>query len=131
AHYCDAIDRVVRERVAPCLSSSAPNLVVFPEDTTLAAWFLGARGEHARTHAESNAAFVDLAGGYSQAIGWYENAFPHLEGGRALDLALTDASWRVLYGVFAEIAKRYGVWVAVGATVSGAQETTDATAIKR
>jgi predicted amidohydrolase len=131
ARYCDAIDRVMRERVAPCLRSGAPNLVVFPENATLAAWFVGARGDQARTRTEASRALADLASTYDPAIGWYRSRFTTLDDARLLDLALTDTSWRVLDGVFAGIAKHYGVYVAVGADVSGAQTTTDESAIER
>jgi predicted amidohydrolase len=130
ATYCEAIDRVVRERVAPCLSNRAPNLVVFPDEATFAASFLGARGANARTETEVSAAFADLARSYEGAIGWYEAQFAHLDSRRALGLALTDTTWRVLHGVFAAMAKRYGVYVAVGANVSSARETTDTSAIE-
>lgn len=124
--FCESIDRVMREQIAPCLAKDKPNLVVWPEDAILAAAFIGARGDKARKKTIADAAFLDLAGAYSKQIVHYQQQFEALPAGRNLTLALTDVSYRVLYGVFAEQAKYYGVHVAVGANVAEAREVTDA-----
>ena len=44
ASFCKAWDDVVRTEVLPCLADDKPNLLVFPENATLARSFIGARG---------------------------------------------------------------------------------------
>ncbi len=125
ADYCEAVDRVMREQIAPCLAKDKPNFVVWPEDAILSAAFIGKRGDKARQKTISDAAFLDLAGAYGKQIQHYQQQFASLPTGRNLTLALTDVSWRVLYKVFAEQARHYGVHVAVGANVADAHEVTD------
>jgi len=125
AEFCESIDRVMREQVAPCLAKDKPNFVVWPEDAILSAAFIGKRADKARTMGIADAAFLNLAGSYTKQIVHYQQQFASLPSGRSLTLALTDVSWRVLHKVFAEQAKYYGVHVAVGANVAEAREVTD------
>jgi len=46
--------------VAPDLSANRPNLVVFPEETGLAAAYIGSRGEAAREQSDIMGAFATL-----------------------------------------------------------------------
>lgn len=125
AEFCESIDRVMREQVAPCLAKDKPNFVVWPEDAILSAAFIGKRAEKARQKSISDAAFLDLAGAYGKQIVHYQQQFASLPAGRNLTLALTDVSFRVLFNVFAAQAKYYGVHVAVGANIAEAREVQD------
>ena len=103
--------------VAPCLSKTRPNLVVFPEDAGLIAWFGGPRALLARGAADVVTAFNAMYAGWAPAADAYRERFPGISGARGLTLALGDVAWRSMDRTFGGIAKRYGVHVITSANV--------------
>lgn len=129
--YCEGFDRIMREDVAPCLAADKPNLVAFAEDAGLAAAFLGQRGEKARAETTALGAFLALADAYTPAVAHYGAEFPATSISRQLTLAVADTTFRAVEGTFAGIARRYHVYVTVGANLPLLAEATDATARRK
>jgi predicted amidohydrolase len=103
--------------VAPCLSKTRPNLVVFPEDAGLIAWFGGPRALLARGASDVVTAFNAMYAGWAPAADAYRERFPGISAARGLTLALGDVAWRSMDRTFGGIAKRYGVHVITSANV--------------
>jgi predicted amidohydrolase len=103
--------------VAPCLSKTRPNLVVFPEDAGLIAWFGGPRAMLARGSSDVLTAFNAMYAGWAPAADAYRERFPGISAARGLTLALGDVAWRSMDRTFGGIAKRYGVHVITSANV--------------
>jgi predicted amidohydrolase len=112
-------------RIAPCLSSSRPNLVVFPEDSGLVAWFAGRRALLARGSSDSATAFNAMYAGYFRQADEYLRRFPDISAARALTLALGDVAWRAMDRTFGGIAKRYGIYVITSANLPYVERRTD------
>jgi predicted amidohydrolase len=103
--------------VAPCLSKARPNLVVFPEDAGLIAWFSGPRALLARGASDVTTAFSAMYAGWAPAADAYRERFPGISVARGLTLALGDVAWRSMDRTFGGIARRYGVHVITSANV--------------
>ena len=74
ASFCKAWDVVVRTEVLPCLADDKPNLLVFPENATLA-------GEDSVTYTwpnpvterpEEKKTLIRKVGNYLVAVGYYQ-----------------------------------------------------------
>ena len=89
ASFCSAWDEVVRTQVLPCLATDKPNLLVFPENATLAAAFVGSRGAAAREETESLPGFLSLLGPYDAPFRYYEQLYPETAFTERLVLSLT------------------------------------------
>ncbi|HYO71252.1 MAG TPA: nitrilase-related carbon-nitrogen hydrolase [Archangium sp.] len=103
--------------VAPCLSKTRPNLVLFPEDAGLIAWFGGPRALLVRGASDVVTAFNAMYAGWAPAADAYRERFPGISAARGLTLALGDVAWRSMDRTFGGIAKRYGVHVITSANV--------------
>jgi len=112
ASFCSAWDEVVRTEVLPCLATDKPNLLVFPENATLAAAFVGSGGAEGRAESESLPAFLSLVQTYSEPFAFYGERFPDASFNARLVLSLTDTLRRA-FRTFSAIAAQYGVYVAV------------------
>lgn len=104
-------------RIAPCLSGTRPNLVLFPEDSGLVAWFAGRRALLARGAGDTETAFNAMYAGWFRQVDEYRRRFPGISAARALTLAVGDPAWRAMDRTFGGIAKRYGIWVVTSANV--------------
>ncbi len=113
------------EKIKGCLSKKVPNLLVFPEDTSLVAAFIGDKGKDARESGDSTSAMLKLSAAYSDEINFYRSIYPDAPFQRLLLLSLTDNAWRSLVETFGYIAKRYGVYVVATVNVSGDVKKTD------
>jgi predicted amidohydrolase len=112
-------------RIAPCLSSARPNLVLFPEDAGLVAWFAGRRAMLARGSGDSETAFNAMYAGYYRQVDEYRRRFPGISAARALTLALGDVAWRAMDTTFGGIARRYGVYVITSANLPYVETRSD------
>ncbi|MBN8227864.1 hypothetical protein JYK02_10120 [Corallococcus macrosporus] len=115
--HFDASFREDVVRIAPCLSATRPNLLLFPEDAGLLAWFTGRRAMLARGAGDTELAFNAMYSGWFRAADEYRRRFPGISAARSLTLALGDPAWRAMERTFGGIAKRYGVWVMTSANV--------------
>ncbi|MBN1207493.1 MAG: hypothetical protein JXB05_21650 [Myxococcaceae bacterium] len=127
--HLEASFREDMRRIAPCLSPVRPNLVVFPEDSGLVAWFAGRRALLARGSSDSATAFNAMYAGYFRQADEYRRRFPEISGARALTLALGDVAWRAMDRTFGGIAKRYGVHVITSANLPYVERRTDSDSI--
>jgi predicted amidohydrolase len=125
----DTFRTAVREQfdadIAPHLHPDRPNLVTYPEDMGLMAYYVGERGRASREILErreenaSAAATASLAGPYAPQLAYYAAKFPDVDSpGQLLLLALTDTSGRAIVETFAELARDHGVWVTVSTNVA-------------
>lgn len=130
AAFCKAWDDVVRTEVLPCLANDKPNLLVFPENASLAGAFIGSRGAMGRAESEALPAFISLIGSYGEPILYYSERFPDTGPNQRLVLALTDTLHRA-FETFPAIAERYGVYVAVSSDFAPAQRSEDPEDIER
>ncbi len=120
ADGADAYDASIRRHLAaiqPCLSTSRPNLVVFPENVGLVTWFLGRRGLYARNVSDSATAFNALYAGLFRAADEYRSRFPGISPARALELAASDPAWRAMDRTFGGLARDTGAWVMASANL--------------
>lgn len=124
ASFCTAWDDVVRTEVLPCLAKDKPNLLVFPENATLAAAFVGSRGAAAREATRSLDAFLGLIGPYEEPFRYYGRVYPEASPNARLVISLTDTLHRA-FQTFSEIAKQYEVYVAVSSDFAPAELSTD------
>ena len=124
ASFCTAWDDVVRAEVLPCLATDKPNLLVFPENATLAAAFVGSRGADARAASDSLEGFLSLIGPYDAPFQYYGERYPGTTPNARLVIALTDTLQRAFL-TFSEIAKQYGVYVAVSSDFAPAELSDD------
>jgi predicted amidohydrolase len=124
------VRRIFARDVVPNLATDRPNLVVFPENATLTAAFIGERGAVARAATSSMAAFTAVLASYVPAIDYYnartEPGFPL---GRMLGLVVTDTVWRAIEP-FRELAREHGTWIALTGDLALAERTTDPAAIE-
>jgi predicted amidohydrolase len=101
----------------PCLSRSRPNLLVFPEDAGLVAWFIGRQalaGRHADT---SGDAFNGLYAHAWRASDAYRERYPGISPARAMSLALSDRAWRAMDWTFGDLAAQTKSWVITSANL--------------
>ncbi len=113
---------LVRAKVGPCLAPKRPNVIVFPENTGLAAGFIGSRGEAARSSTSAFAAFLALGGQYAQPIQFYKSKWPAVPLPTQIELGITDTVWRAFHETNQLIAKEMGAWVVSSTNVSGLVE---------
>jgi predicted amidohydrolase len=125
ASFCQAWDDVVRTEVLPCLAADKPNLLVFPENATLAGSFIGSRGAAGRGTDDTLAGFLSLLTSYVDPIAYYRERFPDASANQQLVLALTDTTHRALQ-TFPTMAEVYGVYVAVSSDLAPAELSDDA-----
>ena len=112
------------DAIRPCLSPDRPNLVTFPEDAGLIAWFIGRQALLGRSAATTGDAFNAI---YAQA--WrqadeYRRRFPGISAARALTLALSDRAWRAVEGSFSRFARESGAWVVTSANLPVSERIT-------
>ncbi len=100
-----------------CLSHTQPNVLLFPEDSGLVAWFTGRQGLAGRRAGDSGAAFTALYAQNYQAADAYRRRFPGISDARALTLALSDRGWRAMDRAFGLIAKEANAWVITSANL--------------
>ncbi len=112
-------------KLSPLFARSWPTLVFLPEDTGLAAWLVGPKGEASRRAPNSTAAIAALAGPYSAQVAFYASSCPGVSPERTIVLALTDTAWRALMEPVAKEARRYGVWVLVSLNAPEVRVTRD------
>jgi predicted amidohydrolase len=124
AAFCRTWDDVVRAQVVPCLATDRPNLVVFPENATLAAAFIGSRGASSREADETLAGFFPFFETYAQPFSFYERRHPELALNEILFLALSDTFHRA-YQTFPAIARTYGVHVVLSTDLAPAASIDD------
>lgn len=129
AAFCKAWDDVVRTEVLPCLADDKPNLLVFPENATLAGAFIGSRGAAGRAETESVPAFLSLFNNYADPIRYYAQRFPEASANQRLVVGITDTLHRA-FETFPAMAKQYGVYVAVSSDFAPAELSEDPTLIK-
>jgi predicted amidohydrolase len=103
----------------------APDLVLvnFPEDTALAAAFIGSRGIAARNAVASTQAFLSLFAQYSKPRNFYTQLY-QIDPGAIVPqivISVTDTTYRAFYETFRDIAMTYGIYVTVGANVPPAR----------
>lgn len=101
----------------PCLSKSRPNLLVFPEDAGLVAWFIGRQAMAGRHSANSADAFNGLYAQAFRASDAYRERFPGISAARAMTLALSDRAWRAMDQTFGGIAAETRAFVVTSANV--------------
>jgi predicted amidohydrolase len=128
--HFEASFREDMRRIAPCLSSARPNLVLFPEDAGLIAWFIGRQALLARGSPDSTTAFNAMYAGYFRQTDEYRRRFPGISAARALSLALGDVAWRAMDRTFGGIAKQYGVYVITSANLPYVERRTDADSVE-
>lgn len=116
------------ESVNDCLSDSKPNLLLFPEDSGLVAWFIGRQGLLGRGSGDSAGAFNALYAQVYKSADAYRRRFPGISAARALTLALSDRAWRAMDQTFGAIAKDSKSWVVTSANLPYAELTTGAEA---
>ncbi len=124
ADFCTAWDDVVRTEVLPCLADDKSNLLVFPENASLAGAFIGSRGAEGRAATETLAGFLSLLEPYADPIRLYTAKFPEASSSQRLVLGLTDTLHRA-FQTFPSIAARYGVYVAVSSDFAPAELSDD------
>ncbi len=124
ATFCKAWDDVVRTEVLPCLADDKPNLLVFPENATLAGAFIGSRGAEGRAATETLPAFVSLFGTYADPLSYYGGRYPVASPNALLVISVTDTLHRA-FQTFPEMARQYGVYVAVSSDFAPAELSQD------
>ncbi|MDH3625728.1 MAG: hypothetical protein OEQ49_17820 [Myxococcales bacterium] len=124
AAFCRSWDDVVRTEVLPCLADDKPNLLVFPENATLAGGFIGSRGVAARAETQTLSAFVSLFGTYAGPLSYYAERYPAASPNALLVISLTDTLHRA-FQTFPEMARQYGVYVAVSSDFAPAELSQD------
>ena len=124
ASFCKAWDDVVRTEVLPCLADDKPNLLVFPENATLAGSFIGSRGAEGRAEVETLPAFLSLFNSYAGPVRYYAERFPEASANERLVLGLTDTTHRA-FQTFPAMAELYGVYVAVSSDFAPAELSDD------
>ncbi|MBI3182236.1 MAG: hypothetical protein HYZ28_08840 [Myxococcales bacterium] len=111
--------------IKPCLSRSRPNLLLFPEDSGLVAWFLGQRALLARGASDSESAFNGLYAQNFRAADAYRLRFPGISAARSLTLAGGDVAWRAMERTFGRIARELDAHVITSANLPYAERTAD------
>jgi predicted amidohydrolase len=124
ASFCTAWDEVVRTEVLPCLATDKPNLLVFPENATLAGAFIGSRGAIGRTETETLPAFASLFETYAEPLAYYRELYPDAAPIAQLVISLSDTLHRA-FQTFPEMARQYGLYVAVSSDFAPARLSDD------
>ncbi len=128
AAFCKAWDDVVRTEVLPCLADDKPNLLVFPENASLAGAFIGSRGAESRAESETLPAFLSLFRTYADPFSYYSERYPDTSANARLVISVTDTLHRA-FQTFPEIARRYEVYVAVSSDFAPAELSQDPDAV--
>lgn len=110
--------------IQACLSTTRPNLLLFPEDAGLVAWFIGREALAARGAGDTGTAFNLLYGGAWRASDAYRKKYPGISSARALTLSLADRAFRAMDWTFGGIAKETGAYVITSANLPNAHEST-------
>lgn len=105
------------DAISPCLSTARPNLITFPEDSGLLAWFIGRQALAGRNSGSSGDAFNGLYAQAFRASDAYRERFPGISAARGLTLALSDRAWRAIDQTFGGIAQATGAWVVTSANL--------------
>jgi predicted amidohydrolase len=118
-----AINDLLDDEVAPHLAGDRANLVTFPENTSLMAYAIGARGTAARRllteGAGSTEALASLATAYAPQIAHYRARFPGADSpGQLLQLALTDTLVRAVVETFSAAADRLDAYLSVSTNLA-------------
>lgn len=121
----DRFDRTI----APCLSTSRPNLVVYPENAALPALFTGSWGQMARKATTMSGALSALLAAYDSPAEYYRDRFGEIPDEQMALLAATDTQWRAL-AVYGELAATHGSWVVVAGNVADAALADDPSVVK-
>lgn len=123
--YRDSVRRQFLASVRPSLAAGVPNLVAYPENQTLMAYLIGARGATAREILasgkpnSSTAALASLAGTYKSQMDYYAAKFPGVDApGQLLQLALTDTLARAVMETFGPLADEFDVYIAVSSNLA-------------
>ena len=124
AAFCNAWDVIVRTEVLPCLADDKPNLLVFPENATLAGSFIGSRGAEGRAETQTLPAFLSLFTSYAEPLRYYAERFPEASTNERLVLGLTDTTHRA-FQTFPTMAELYDVYVAVSSDFAPAELSDD------
>ena len=103
------------DAIRPCLSDQRPNLVVFPEESGLVAWFIGRQALAGRNAGDVGTAFQFIYAGAMRAADAYSERYPGISSARALTLAVSDVGWRAVDRTFGGLAKDLGAWVVTSA----------------
>jgi len=104
-----------------CLSETSPNLIVFPEDSGLVAWFTGRQGLAGRNASDTASAFNALYFQARQPADAYRRRFPGISDTRALTLAISDRAWRTMDETFGTLARDANAWVVTSANLPYSQ----------
>ena len=98
--------------------ATARDLVVWPEDVGLFAALTGQRAAPARSSGSLDGAIVTLIGAYGPQNSYYSAKYPAVAARspqvRLLALSLTDTFGHVAVETFAQMARRYRVWLEAG-----------------
>ena len=101
---------------------SSPNLVVLPEDVGLMTAFTGTRAATARKATGLVGAIAGLLGPYAPLIAYYDQRFPSLATRalpvRTLAISLTDTFARTAVETYADLARRYHVYLEAGVNMT-------------
>lgn len=103
------------DAVAGCGAAAKPTVLLFPEDSGLAAWFVGRRGLLGRNASDSAAALTALYAQTYPAADAYRRRYPGISDTRALTLGLSDRAWRAMDRTFGGLAKEANAWVVASA----------------
>lgn len=109
------------DRIRPCLSTTRPNVVTFPEDAGLIAWFIGRQALFGRNAASTGDAFNAIYAQTWRQADEYRRRFPGTSVAQGLTLALSDRAWRAVHGTFSRFAKEAGAWVVTSANLPYAE----------
>jgi len=129
ADYRTWVEGLVDARVTSCLAKTKPNVIVFPEETSLVATFIGTRADGARQQTTSFGAFFQVLNAYLGPSLFYDQQFGGGLGfGEKMTLGVTDTVWRAFSETMSEVAIKSGAYVVASANVSGTiEKSTDPT----
>ena len=139
--YRTKIECMIRDYVVPRLARDRPNVVVFDEDVGLATIATGTRGLAARTIAANPthepscesagvpcgtlAAIGALDAGYAKQLAAYRTRFTGLGPISGVFVAATDTFVRGFMQTFADMARRYHVYILGSSTQARFRESSD------
>ena len=116
---------LVHEAVLPCLSPDSPNVVLWPAAMSLPMMLLGPKAQAARAQADPAAAIAQLVPRLSGAVAHYKAAFPDVSLSQQLLLALTDTIARSVEDTYAQLARRYGLYMIVNVNLPELERSED------
>ena len=120
ADYRSWVEGLVDKQVTPCLAKTKPNVITFPEETSLVATFIGTRADGAREQSTSFGAFFQVLNSYLGPSLYYDQGFGGGLGfGEKMTLGVTDTVWRAFSETMSEVATKSGAYVVASANVSG------------